>query len=55
MGKPDTVDSFVCFDADGITIYISRDLLERQEPDTRRLPFYIDGYGKFWLQLHGTT
>lgn len=51
MGKPDNIDDFIRLDADDITIYISRELLERQEPGTRRLPFYIDGYGRFWLRL----
>ncbi len=51
MGKPDNIDDFTRFDADDIIIYISRELLDRQEPSTRRLPFYIDGYGRFWLRL----
>ncbi len=55
MGKPEDVRDFVRFDAGEITIYISRELLERQEPGTQRVPFYIDGYGKFWLRLRGAV
>ncbi len=51
MGEPDNIDDFTRFDADHVIIYISRELLERQDPGTRRLPFYIDGYGRFWLRL----
>lgn len=53
MGKPEDVEDFERFEAGDITIYISRELLERQEPGTGWVPFYIDGYGKFRLQLRG--
>lgn len=51
MGRPDDLEDFVCFDADDVTVYVSRELLARQKPGTRRLRFYIDGYGSFWLEL----
>ncbi len=55
MGKPEDVEDFERFEADDITIYIARELLERKEPDTERVAFYIDGYGKFWLHLRGAV
>jgi hypothetical protein len=51
MGRPDNLEDYVRFDADEIRIYVSRELLNKQEPGTRRLRFYIDGYGRFWLSL----
>ncbi len=51
MGRPDNLEEFVRFDADDITVYVSRELLDRQKPGTHRLRFYIDGYGRYWLKL----
>jgi hypothetical protein len=51
MGRPDSVEDFVRFDADDVTVYVSWELLDRQKPGTRRLRFHIDGYGRFWLNL----
>jgi hypothetical protein len=46
---PDDTGGFILFEADDIQIYVAQDLLEKLEPGTRKLPFYIDGYGRFWL------
>lgn len=51
MGKPDNPEDYVRFDADEVTVYISREFLNKQKPGTQRLGFHIDGYGRFWLSL----
>lgn len=52
MAAPEDPDDYVCFGTeDDLTVYVSRDLLERQEPGTKRLRFYIGGYGGYWLLL----
>lgn len=51
MGRPDNLEEFVRFDAGDVTVYVSQELLNRQKPDTRRVRFYIDGYGGFQLKL----
>lgn len=49
MAKPDNPDEYVPFRVDDLIVYVSRDLLERQKPGTRKLRFYIGGYGGYWL------
>jgi hypothetical protein len=52
MAKPDNPDDYVPFEVDGdVTAYVSRDLLGKQEPGTRRIRFYIGGYGGYWLEF----
>lgn len=52
MARPDDPEDYVRYETeDDLTIYVSRDLLERQEPGTQRLRFYIGGYGGYWLVL----
>ncbi|MFW6116040.1 MAG: hypothetical protein ACOC7Y_03145 [Chloroflexota bacterium] len=51
MARPDNPEDYVPFEADDLTVYVSRDLLDRQEPGTRRLRFYIGGYGGYWLEF----
>ncbi len=52
MGEPEDTDAFVRFQADDITVYISRQLLEEKiEPGTTQITFYIDGYGRHKLIL----
>jgi hypothetical protein len=49
MARPDNPEDYVPFEVDDLTVYVSRDLLDQQEPGTRRLRFYIGGYGGYWL------
>jgi hypothetical protein len=49
MGAPDDLEGFVLFEADDLTIYVSRDLLKKVRAGEQRMPFYLDGYGRFWL------
>ena len=52
MGAPDNAEEFVRFQADDITVYVSRQLLrEKVKPGATEMPFYIDGYGRFWLRF----
>ncbi len=52
MARPDNPEDYVRYEAeDDLIVYVSRDLLERQKPGTRRLRFYIGGYGGYWLSL----
>jgi len=51
MARPDNPDDYVPFEVDDLTVYVSQDLLDRQEPGTRRLRFYIGGYGGHWLEF----
>jgi hypothetical protein len=52
MAEPDNPADYVRFEVDGDVIaYVSRDLLDRQKPGTRRIRFYIGGYGGYWLEF----
>jgi hypothetical protein len=51
MGTPDDPEGFVQFETDGLTVYVARELLEKLEPGTQQVPFYIDGYGRYALVL----
>ena len=51
MGTPDDPEGFVRFEADGLTVHVARELLERLEPGAQQVPFYIDGYGQYALVL----
>ncbi|HEY68309.1 MAG TPA: hypothetical protein G4N97_08585 [Thermoflexia bacterium] len=49
MGTPDDPEGFVQFEVGDLTVYVARELLEKLKPGADRMPFYIDGYGRFWL------
>ncbi|MGD2164395.1 MAG: hypothetical protein PVH50_02580 [Anaerolineae bacterium] len=52
MARPDNPEDYVQFETeDELAVYVSRDLLARQKPGTRKLRFYIGGYGGYWLTL----
>jgi hypothetical protein len=51
MGAPDDLEKFVRFEANDLTVYVSRGLLDKPEPGTKKMRFYIDGYGGFWLKF----
>ncbi|HHS97909.1 MAG TPA: hypothetical protein ENK08_08455 [Chloroflexi bacterium] len=52
MGEPENPEEYVRFDADGVTVYVSRQLLrEKVKPGATEMPFYIDGYGRFYLRF----
>jgi len=51
MGVPENQTEFVRFVADDLTIYVARDLLQKLEPGAEKQPFYLDGYGRFWMVL----
>jgi len=49
MGEPDDVGQFERFEAGDLTIFVAPSLLARLEPGAVQMPFYISGYGRFWL------
>ncbi len=51
MGAPDNPEEYVRFDADGVTVYVSRQLLQKVKPGATEMPFYVDGYGRFYLRF----
>ncbi|MGQ9466038.1 MAG: hypothetical protein ACUVXE_02245 [Anaerolineae bacterium] len=51
MGEPENPDDFVRFEADDLTVYVSRKLLETLKPGAKEMIFYVDGYGRFALEF----
>lgn len=52
MARPEHPEEYVRYEAeDDLVVYVSHDLLKRQKPGTRKLRFYIGGYGGYWLVL----
>jgi hypothetical protein len=52
MAKPDDSEEYVPFEVgDDVIAYVARELLDRQKPGTRRMRFYIGGYGGYWLEF----
>jgi len=52
MAKPENPAEYTRYEAeDDLVVYLSHDLLERQEPGTRKIRFYIGGYGGYNLIL----
>ncbi len=49
IGAPDNPEEYVRFEADDLTIYVARALLEKMESGATEQPVYIDGYGRFSL------
>jgi len=53
MGKPEHPEEYVCFQDDGIEIYLSRDVFDKLAPETEKLLFAVQDYGRFWLWFDG--
>lgn len=51
MGTPDNLEEYVRFEADDVTVYVARALLEKLDPGATEQSFYIDGYGRYSLTL----
>jgi hypothetical protein len=52
MAKPENPEDYVRFEVDDdLAAYVSRALLDEQEPGARKLRFYVGGYGGSWLEL----
>lgn len=52
MAKPESPEDYVRYEAeDDLVVFLSHDLLKRQEPDARRIRFYIGGYGGYDIVL----
>lgn len=51
MGEPEDPSQFVRLQADDLTIFVARPLLEKLELGASQMAFYLAGYGRFWLAL----
>lgn len=52
MAEPENPEDYVRFTIDdALSAYVSRDLLDKQDPDVQKLRFHIGGYGGYWLEL----
>lgn len=49
MGEPDDPAEFERFQAHDLDIFVARPLLDTMVPGATQMPFYITGYGRFWL------
>ena len=50
MGKPEDTEGFEAFEADDVTLYIAKNVLE-EELKGDSLSFYVEGYGKYELKV----
>lgn len=51
MGAPDHADDFVRLHAEGLTIYVAKDIWKQIKPGQSQLLVGVSGYGRFWLHL----
>jgi len=51
MGMPDRLEDFVPLEAEGLVIYLSRDIWDSRKPGQTKLLIAVPGYGRFWLHL----
>jgi hypothetical protein len=55
MGKPEHPEECVCFQDGDIEIYLSRDVFDKLAPETEKLLFAVQDYGRFWLWFDRTA
>ena len=49
MGEPDNPEAFVPFEIGDLTIYVTQQMLEKLEPGTQQMDFYLGSYGRYTL------
>ena len=54
MGKPEHPEEYVHFQDGDIEIYLARDVFDKLNPETEKLLFAIQDYGRFWLWFDDT-
>lgn len=54
MGKPEHPEEYVRFQDGDIEIYLAKDVLDKLGPETEKLLFAIQDYGRFWLWFDDT-
>ena len=54
MGKPENPEEYVCFQDGDTEIYLARDVFDKLAPETEKLLFAIQDYGRFWLWFDDT-
>lgn len=50
MGIPKEIENFEAFEANDITVYVAKDILQTEVKENS-LDFYIEGYGKHKLNI----
>jgi hypothetical protein len=51
MGKPENPEEYVRFQDDDIEIYLAKDIFDRLGPETEKILFAVQDYGRFWLRF----
>ena len=51
MGKPEQPDEYVRFQDGDIEVYLAKDILDKLGPETEKLLFAVQNYGRFWLHF----
>ena len=51
MGKPENEQEYICFMAEDIEVYLSKEIWEGLKPEATELRFAIPGYGRFYLKF----
>jgi hypothetical protein len=54
MGKPTNPEEYVRFQDGELEIYLARDIFEKLAPETEKLLFAIQDYGRFWLYFESS-
>ena len=54
MGKPEHPEEYVRFQDADIEIHLARDVFDKLGPETEKLLFAIQDYGRFWLWFDDT-
>ena len=55
MGEPEDREKFVPLEADGLTIYVSREIMDGLKPHQSKILVAVSGFGRFWIHLQGTA
>ncbi len=55
MGKPENPAEYVRFQDGELEIYLARDIFDQLGPETEKLLFAVQDYGRFWLYFEPST
>jgi hypothetical protein len=51
MGAPEQPEGYVRLQAEGLTIYLAKDIWSGIKPGQSEVLVGVSGYGRFWLHL----
>ncbi len=51
MGKPENHEEYVRFQDGELEIYLAKDIFDRLGPETEKILFAVQDYGRFWLHF----